>query len=228
MEQKYITYNEHLSNKLLLLGFKRKGQHDFIRKCDDFIQTLSFIHSVTQSHTRDYTILVSIRNSQMEKIGHDTEIYFVGGWSVNIGYLTPCENYKEWFIENSAPNDVRHEIIADMIKNIETFAIPFLNKYSDVKELIHGIEEGNRFLSFHSGYKLPILYYLNGESELAVSYMNEELKRKAAKAAKVEDDYPFELLKRDEGSNTPQQREYEDYKDFVGKVKLLIKESSEL
>ena len=222
MAQKYITYNDFLCNKLSLLGFKRKGQHDFVKEHNGFIQTLSFQHAVSQSHSRDYTILVSIRNSQMEKIGHDTEVYFVGGWSVNIGYLTPCENYKEWFVENSAPNDVRQEIIDDIISNIETYAIPFLNKYSDIKELIHGIEEGNRFLSFHSGYKLPILYYLNGEYDFAISYMNEELKRKSRKAAKVEDDYPFELLKRDERSNTPQQREYDDYKEFVDKVKSLI------
>ena len=222
MAQKYITYNDFLYNKLSLLGFKRKGQHDFVKEHNGFIQTLSFQHAVSQSHSRDYTILVSIRNSLMEKIGHDTEVYFVGGWSVNIGYLTPCENYKEWFVENSAPNDVRQEIIDDIISNIETYAIPFLNKYSDIKELIHGIEEGNRFLSFHSGYKLPILYYLNGEYDFAISYMNEELKRKSRKAAKVEDDYPFELLKRDERSNTPQQREYDDYKEFVDKVKSLI------
>ena len=222
MAQKYITYNDFLCNKLSLLGFKRKGQHDFIRKCDDFTQTLSFQHAVSQSHSRDYTILVSIRNSLMEKIGHDTEVYFGGGWSVNIGYLTPCENYKEWFVENSAPNDVCQEIIDDIISNIETYAIPFLNKYSDIKELIHGIEEGNRFLSFQSEYKLPILYYLNGEYDLAVAYMNEALKRKSTKAAKVDDDYPRELLEKNERSNTPQQREYDDYKEFVDKVKSLI------
>lgn len=222
MAQKYITYNDFLCNKLSLLGFKRKGQYDFVKEHNDFIQTLSFQHAVTQSHSRDYTILVSIRNSQMEKIGHDTEVYFVGGWSVNIGYLTPCENYKEWFVENSAPNDVRQEIIDDIISNIETYAIPFLNKYSDIKELIHGIEEGNRFLSFHSGYKLPILYYLNGEYDLAVAYMNEALKRKSTKAAKVGDDYPRELLEKDERDNTPQQRELDNYKEFVDKVKSLI------
>ena len=222
MAQKYITYNDFLCNKLSLLGFKRKGQHDFIRKCDDFTQTLSFQHAVSQSHSRDYTILVSIRNSQMEKIGHDTEVYFGGGWSVNIGYLTPCENYKEWFVENSASDNVRNEIIADMISDIETYAIPFLNKYSDIKELIHGIEEGNRFLSFQSEYKLPILYYLNGECDLAILYMNEALKRKSTKAAKVDDDYPRELLEKNERNNTPQQREYDDYKEFVDKVKSLI------
>ena len=222
MAQKYITYNDFLCNKLLLLGFKRKGQHDFIRKCDDFTQTLSFQHAVSQSHSRDYTILVSIRNSLMEKIGHDTEVYFVGGWSVNIGYLTPCENYKEWFVENSAPNDVCQEIIDDIISNIETYAIPFLNKYSDIKELIHGIEEGNRFLSFQSEYKLPILYYLNGECDLAILYMNEALKRKSTKAAKVDDDYPRELLEKNERSNTPQQRELDNYKEYVDKVKSLI------
>ena len=222
MAQKYITYNDFLCNKLSLLGFKRKGQHDFIRKCDDFTQTLSFQHAVSQSHSRDYTILVSIRNSQMEKIGHDTEVYFVGGWSVNIGYLTPCENYKEWFVENSASDNVRNEIIADMISDIETYAIPFLNKYSDIKELIHGIEEGNRFLSFQSEYKLPILYYLNGECDLAILYMNEALKRKSTKAAKVDDDYPRELLEKNERNNTPQQRELDNYKEFVDKVKALI------
>ena len=222
MAQKYITYNDFLCNKLSLLGFKRKGQYDFVKEHNGFIQTLSFQHAVSQSHSRDYTILVSIRNSLMEKIGHDTEVYFGGGWSVNIGYLTPCENYKEWFVENSAPNDVRQEIIDDIISNIETYAIPFLNKYSDIKKLIHGIEEGNRFLSFQSEYKLPILYYLNGECDLAILYMNEALKRKSTKAAKVDDDYPRELLEKNERNNTPQQRELDNYKEFVDKVKSLI------
>ena len=222
MAQKYITYNDFLCNKLSLLGFKRKGQYDFVKEHNGFIQTLSFQHAVSQSHSRDYTILVSIRNSLMEKIGHDTEVYFVGGWSVNIGYLMPCEQYKEWRVENSAPNDVCQEIIDDIIGNIETYAIPFLNKYSDIKELIHGIEEGNRFLSFQSEYKLPILYYLNGEYDLAVAYMNEALKRKSTKAAKVDDDYPRELLEKNERNNTPQQRELDNYKEFVDKVKALI------
>ncbi len=222
MAQKYITYNDFLCNKLSLLGFKRKGQYDFVKEHNGFIQTLSFQHAVSQSHSRDYTILVSIRNSLMEKIGHDTEVYFVGGWSVNIGYLMPCEQYKEWRVENSAPNDVCQEIIDDIIGNIETYAIPFLNKYSDIKELIHGIEEGNRFLSFQSEYKLPILYYLNGECDLAVAYMNEALKRKSTKAAKVDDDYPRELLEKNERNNTPQQRELDNYKEFVDKVKALI------
>ena len=222
MAQKYITYNDFLCNKLSLLGFKRKGQHDFVKEHNDFIQTLSFQHAVSQSHSRDYTILVSIRNSQMGKIENDIEACFPGGWSVNIGYLMPCEQYKEWRVENSAPNDVRQEIIDDIIGNIEKCAIPFLNKYSDIKELIHGIEEGNRFLSFQSEYKLPILYYLNGEYDLAVAYMNEALKRKSMKAAKVDDDYPCELLEKNERSNTPQQRELDNYKEFVDKVKALI------
>ena len=222
MTQKYITYNDFLYNKLSLLGFKRKGQYDFVKEHNGFIQTLSFQHAVSQSHSRDYTILVSIRNSQMGKIENDIEVCFPGGWSVNIGYLMPCEQYKEWRVENSAPNDVRQEIIDDIIGNIETCAIPFLNKYSDIKELIHGIEEGNRLLSFHSDYKLPILYYLNGECDLAVAYMNEALKRKSTKAAKVDDDYPFELLDKAERDNTPQQRELDNYKEFVDKVKSLV------
>ena len=222
MAQKYITYNDFLCNKLLLLGFKRKGQHDFVKEHNGFIQTLSFQHAVSQSHSRDYTILVSIRNSQMGKIENDIEACFPGGWSVNIGYLMPCEQYKEWRVENSAPNDVCQEIIDDIIDNIETCAIPFLNKYSDIKKLIHSIEEGNRLLSFHSDYKLPILYYLNGECDLAILYMNEALKRKSTKAAKVDDDYPHELLEKNERSNTPQQRELDNYKEFVDKVKALI------
>ena len=42
------------------------------------------------------------------------------------------------------------------------------------------------------------------------------------KAAKVDDDYPRELLEKNERCNTPQQRELDNYKEFVDKVKALI------
>lgn len=177
MELKYITYSERLRQSLSDIGFNRKNRNDFVRKYNDVIQTLSFCHSARIPHRRDYYIIVSITSPEVGKIAEGLDIFWAGEWGVTIGQLSPKNNFQEWQILNSATENEIKDIVDDMVYHINTDAVPFLNEYSTIGGLINGIEKGNRIISYHSNYNLPILYWLNGEKEEAIRYLKWQLER---------------------------------------------------
>ena len=121
------------------------------------------------------------------------------------------------FTEQKVDHENRPQIsINDIVNHIETYAIPFLNKYSNIKNFIHGIEEGDGVVSFYSNYNLPILYLLNGEKDLACSYIQRELARKETISKKAYDDYPFPEMIKEEPSSS-EYRDFKIYQEFARK-----------
>lgn len=223
MELKYITYSELLCNKLASLGFKRKNKSDYVREYNGFVHTLSFCHSSYIPHTRDYHILVEFSYPKMEKLARELEAYVGGAWTSNVGYLTPNNNFQQWNVPSSATEDDVRETVYDMIRLIETYAIPYLNKLSDMNVLLLELEEGNSLVPRHADYNLPMLYYLIGENENARFYIEQELKKKESRAKRSHEGNSF-----DPSNNnireTPLDREYNEYKEFADKLMARIKQ----
>lgn len=217
MELKYITYSELLREKLAILGFKRKNKSDFIREYNGFVHTLSFCHSSYIPHTRDYHILVDFSYPEMVKLTRELGAYVGGAWTSNVGYLTPNNNFQQWVVPNSATEDDVSETVNDMIRLIETYAIPYLNKLSDVNALLLELEEGNSLVPRHADYNLPMLYYLIGDKDSAILYLNREVERKESIARRSHIPNPLE---KQEKSNieTAEDREYIMYEDFCKKL----------
>ena len=112
----------------------------------------------------------------------DLGVYYAGAWGVTIGQLTPKNNFQQWLVENSATEEDVRDTVIDMVNLIEAYAVPFLNKYSDINEILFELEEGNRLVPRYAGYNLPLLYYMLGEKENAISYINQELTKKESQA----------------------------------------------
>ena len=91
-----------------------------------------------------------------------------------------------------------------------------MDKYSDINEILFELEEGTKLVPHHSDYNLPLLYFMIGEKDNAISYMNKELKRKELKA--FHNEYPIEIQNRIDSHNPATVREYKEYKDFSSKL----------
>lgn len=217
MELKYITQSQFLCDKLATLGFKRKNQSEFICKRNGFVQTLSFCHSTWQPHTRDYYIIVGLFFTELEQLAMSMGVFSAGGWGKNIGQLMPENNFKEWHVENSATEEDVQDIITEMLSLIETYAIPFLDKFSDINKLIYEIEEGNSLVPRHADYNLPLLYDIVGDRECAIRYINQELERKNHKAKISNLKTSIEQENKSKNYISPAEREYNSYKDFSNK-----------
>ncbi len=216
MELKYITYSELLCRELTHIGFKRKKRDEFVKKYNGFIQMINFCHSSRIPGCREYYIIAGLAYPELEKMGMDLGVYTAGAWGMNIGYFTPQNSFIEWHVENSASEDDVREVVNDMVNLIKTYAVPFLDKYSDINEILFELEEGTKLVPHHSDYNLPLLYFMIGEKDNAISYMNKELKRKELKA--FHNEYPIEIQNRIDSHNPAIVREYKEYKDFSSKL----------
>lgn len=224
MKPTYITYNELLCSKLSLIGFKRKDKNEYVREYNGIIQSLAFIHSARIPHTREYNILVGFCYPEVEKMGNETGIYGAGAWGTNIGYLTPDNSFKTWLVDNSASEDILNGVADEMARFIETYAMPFLNKYSDINELIYGLEKGDRLISFNYPHNLPLLYLLNGEKEDAISFLDRELKRKEIIFRNSNKDCPPEAQDNNNSYVPQAERVYKAYKEFAEKLSARIEQ----
>lgn len=207
MELKYITYSEQLCKKLAKLGFTRKGKGVFLRRSNGFEQTLGYGHSARIPHTRDYYIMVGLQCLELAKLGMDLGVYTAGVWGVTIGQLTPRNNFQEWHVENSASEEDVRDVVSEMVNLIETYAVPFLDKHSDINEVLYEIEEGNKFFIGDRDYNLPLIYYMIGKKDYAISYLISEMERKES-----------------ECRFSPYGRIYNQYKDFASKLMAHIKQ----
>ena len=207
MELKYITYSEQLCKKLAKLGFTRKGIGTFLRRSNGFEQTLGYGHSAHIPHTRDYYIMVGLECLELAKLGMDLGVYTAGVWGVTIGQLTPRNNFQEWHVENSASEEDVRDVVSEMVNLIETYAVPFLDKHSDINEVLYEIEEGNNFFIGDRDYNLPLIYYMIGKKDYAISYLISEMERKES-----------------ECRFSPYGRIYNQYKDFASKLMARIEQ----
>ena len=224
MGLKYITYSELLCSKLSLLGFKRKKYYEFVRKYNGFTQTITFCHSAFVPHFRDYYIIAGLYYPKLEEMAMELDVYTAGAWGMNIGYLKHKKEFKEWQVENSASEEDVREIVNDMVNHIETYAIPFLSKFSDVNELIFELGVGNLINPHHADYNLPLLYVMTGEKEQAISCLNRELERKKMIVKTSKRDCPIEARNDNNSFIPPVEREYNEYKEFAEKLMKRIEQ----
>lgn len=225
-KNRYITYNEDLSSKLLSIGFIRKGGNTYVKKRGTVKYELPFTHSThNEPHVRYYTITLSIEYQNVQEIIDNLDVV-IGGFGINLGYLLPEYSFKEWKIAETSSDEYISFIVSDMYDNIANFAIPYFERYSEIKNVIEDIEGGVLNNQIDSSHYLPILYLLTGEKDLVIPYLQKELNRREYLMNKgCDDDYPFSLSNKTKDYSTHESRVYKEYKSFVDKITKYMSES---
>ena len=222
MKQEYITKNPYLKGGLLELGFKKKNINSFCRPYNDCVQMINFGHSTRNEHyVRYYGIIVGARFPKVEEFGNKLDV-MIGSIGTDIGNLMPNYNHKVWRVTNSDSIDYIQQVANDMLVHIVKYAIPFLNKYSTIKELIKGIENNDKNVCFVTDYNLPVLYLMDGEKELAFSHIERVLGKYELSGKYNRSDiawYDSNLI----NPNTTN-RFYDAYRIFSNKLRDLTKE----
>ncbi|MBR3718122.1 MAG: hypothetical protein IKN19_09175 [Bacteroidaceae bacterium] len=221
--KKYITCYEPLNNGLKDMGFRPNGKYRFLREYNQCIQELDFGHA-NYGPVKYFGFTICVGYPEVQKLGKELEAFSVGIIGTNIGYVTPKKSYKDWRIDASSP-DVEETIqkaAKEMLEDIECYALPFMNRLSSIKVLISEIEKGNHLVTMESDYQLPILYYLNGEKDLALSYLKNELKRKESVSQRNYSDFPFADVITEKPSSSVDRflKAYQDFAErFIEKIK---------
>ncbi|MGH2645171.1 MAG: hypothetical protein ACRDE2_14555 [Chitinophagaceae bacterium] len=92
-----------------------------------------------------------------------------------LGYLMPANDFKEWdFVEKQDNNDV----LNDLLYCIKTYGFPYQEKMSDFNTLFKAFEKREPgILHIARDRYLPILYYLKGEKQKGLKFIEEAIER---------------------------------------------------
>ena len=220
-----------VENRLAEYHFIRKKTYDvFIKKFNDnIIYTIGFgISHPNIGHFNLYPHINMLYKNvyQIEKllIGDYSRIppYVGGTIGTTIRYIMPEKTFIEW--KFSKFDDFTSEA-NNMIDAIVKYGFPYLEKYSKIENIIYDLEIGE--YKDIRGIKLPILHYINGNTQRAFECIDQYIKKFSV--PKLED-YEIEILQKLAEENgevySTENRDLKNYLEFVDNFKKMVEEDA--
>ena len=224
LNMKYLTYNVNLNTKLESLGFKRKGRSYFYKKTDDSILEIAFSHSSKgEPHVKYYYITIMFSFPKVTTIANDIDFPIVYGFSRHLGHIIPANRFIEWRIPDDDTEEHVMKVTDEMYYLIKTYAMPYFDKYCRIDDVIRDFEN-DVFPFFLNPQTIPVLYYIKGQKDKALQYMDNHLKILREKD-KDNPSFSIETKKTEDSEITSifvRGQELSLYEEFVMKIKKLI------
>jgi hypothetical protein len=169
--------DEHIKK----MGFKKKKFMYYKQIKHNVFVTLYFSFLTKYSDGNiEVDVTVGVLNKTIEELkykltGLNNLDLMLPTISTQIGYLMPEKNYKKWnFIENM-DNTI---VLNDLFNSIQTYGYPYFEQYLDIKQIFDLIEKGGTGVLNHNRDRcLPILYYLKGEKQKGIEFIETAIER---------------------------------------------------
>lgn len=211
------------------IGFK-KSSHSFIRKYKDMTLEMMFGYATNgEKHVRYYSGSYFIRYPQIEtfanKLGFTT--FPLGGL---MGYLMPQKSgLVEWRLAESDTESYYLDMLEEIKNAITGYLLPFAEKNLTIIDFVYGAEMGY-FRNGQYDYRaVAIAYYLLGESDNCLSYMNNILKFFANQSKNgTDEDFQKSIGAIEDVQDISYNRNYINYKLFSDKMKDWIKNERQI
>lgn len=159
-----------IGNRLAEYGFTKKGRYVFVRTVNDVaIQDVGFtVHG--HNHVCYLGPSISIQYPKVKMLLKELCDDYFSVVILNIGYLMPEDNYKEW---RFTLDQNISSVVDSMVEATIQYGIPFMNELSDERNLIKALENSSyRITLGPKSYLLPVMYYLCGEKECALQSLD--------------------------------------------------------
>ena len=162
MKRKYNFYKPLTSSVWAILGFG----------CASFRQPGHFFINV----------LIGVFNKDVDDIyskltGYSGLKYMQPTIGKQLGYLMPVNFFYEWDIVNDADNTEQFDSI---FNNIQKYGYPYQEKMSKFDNLFEAFyHRDSGILNEGREKTLPILYYMKGEKEKGIKFIQETIERRS-------------------------------------------------
>ena len=162
------------------MGFKKSKYMYYKQVTDEFIATIMF---PCASYQVKYHILVAcavgICSNQIwnvfKQCAEINNVKYDNTIQTNLGYIAPQNHYMEWdYSEQSDPSI----FFCEIQKEIERYAYPFFDKYSNMDNLTSLILSGKFHTTTDRDILLSIIYYLHGDKNMALEYLDRLVKKR--------------------------------------------------
>lgn len=205
------------------LGFKRTGGDWFVRQFNDTEQKIGFSHATySEKHVKYYAIHIHLICPKIQEIIDALGILVFPGLGIEIGYLMPEKRYYEWRIAESDSDSYVEKVVVDMVSKIRKHVIPHIEKYSTINNVIKGFEDYELKSPSNDKYLMPILYYLEGDMEGAVKYIEQTFQSMNQFFTNRDVEFMQDLYG-ESSATLRENKEYVLYKEFMEKFKSFIK-----
>lgn len=91
-----------------------------------------------------------------------------------IGYVMPENSYKEWDLVEGSDNT---GVFEDLFRNIKTCGFDYYEKMKNFNNLFQTFEIRGSVVDVSRDRRLPILYYLKGEKEKGLKFIEKTIER---------------------------------------------------
>lgn len=173
---RYLTYNENLNTKLEDIGFKRKNRSYFYKRTDESILEIAFSHSSKgEPHVKYYYLTILFSFPKVTTIANDIGCTIVDGFSRHLGHIIPANRFIEWRVPDDDTEEHIMKVTDEMYHLIKTYAMPYFDRYCKIDCIIHDFEN-SVFPFFLNPQTIPVLYYIKGQKDKALQYMDCHLK----------------------------------------------------
>lgn len=155
------------------IGFRKRKEGIYTRELvDNFIGWLG-LPDVVSKGVIAFSPIVGIRHQEIERLrcmfyGDNFHGYIPPHSRISLGYLLPDNSWREWsFSEDSSVNE-----IDDLVESIESYALPFMDKYSKIELFEDMMASYSGALAADQREIYPIVKLLRGNLDGAIEILN--------------------------------------------------------
>lgn len=158
------------------LSFKKKKYIYYQDLNDNTIGTLAFgIARYGVPHSLFVNVNIGFIYKDINKIliellgtGYDLLKKGIAMGGISLGYLMPEDKFKEWqFIENTDHSNN----INEMFEAIKEYALPCHCRFANIDNFEEALTY-RKLVSTITEYIMPIIYYLQGNPQMGIDYIN--------------------------------------------------------
>ena len=116
--------------------------------------------------------------------------------TTNLGYVMPEKRFLIWVLEPS-PFEWVHEV-KKMVEAVEVYGMPFMRSNATLEKIIDNLEHHRYIDKDSAAYRLPVAYFLTGQTDRAKDYTREylaELGERNDTAAQLYKNFASNLLR---------------------------------
>jgi hypothetical protein len=174
------------------VGMRKRERQ--IYTCELSQEIFGWLGLNTATHRSDGRLqinpVIGVRHLGIEKLvaealGKKLHPYIPPTISTPLGYIMPEKKYATWLF---GEGDVDDLAVAKMVEAIQKYGVPFMRSHANLDAIIEALESGCGFPT-NTAYRLPVAYFLQGQTEKAVQYLRNRLATFGEKETMASQDY---------------------------------------
>lgn len=169
---------EIIKNQLLQMGLEAKNDMLYYKRYPNNVLAVINLGIITIKTGESLSInpSVGIISEKVEEFmseisGIDTMAQLIPTISTQLANLIPKGENNEWVLGKDKDNEA---ILKDLFINLGAHAFPFIEGRNNISALINEVENKNYISDTLRIYKMPLLYFFNGEKQKAIDFLNNQ------------------------------------------------------